>query len=251
MVNAARLVVLYSKGGLSDVGRHAVQAALERPEVKEVRVLTKYPELLEEENWKCGCTTPHKWTDEDRKRFQVIPVKSWKDDLTEHFRGATAVVSCLGNRQPFVGGWESAEGNEAVIQAMKVEGVDRSVVLTSVGVEEDWPPMEYFAPGKYILGFLFMTIARRSFQDLTMMERAYRASDTDFLLVRPVGVGEEEPPIGEWFLQKKKYEDVLGCNMAKLDAARYLVEEALMPTRHRQAVVLGSAPDPPATTNNE
>jgi hypothetical protein len=52
---SSRLVILYGIGGLSDVGRHALQAALERSEVLHVKVLTQHPELLEESNWNCGC----------------------------------------------------------------------------------------------------------------------------------------------------------------------------------------------------
>lgn len=243
MGTPARLVILYGTGGLSDVGRHAVQAALERKaEVDSIKVLTKHPDLLEEANWKCGCEKPHSFTEEERKRFQVVTVKTWKEDLSPHFQDATAVVSCLGNRQPFIGGWDSAPGNEAVIRAMKEKDVSRVVVLTSVGIEEDWPPVEMFTPGKIILSALFFSFAWWAFRDLTKMERAYRGSDLDFLLVRPVGIGEDVKPDGKWFIQKEKYVDEVGFNMAKLDVARYLVEEALNPTRHKSALVLGAAP---------
>jgi hypothetical protein len=242
MNSLARLVVLYGTGGLSDVGRHAVQAALERSDIESIKVLTQHPQLLEESSWKCGCEKIHAFSEQDRQRFEVIPVKSWSDgDLESHFAGATALVSCLGNRQPFIGGWVSNEGNQAVIKAMKANEITRVVVISSSGVEEDWPPMEFHWGGK-VLAFLFLTIGRQAFQDLTMMERAYRESDLDYLLVRPVGIGEEVVPVGEWYLQKEKYKDVLSCNMAKLDLARFMVEEAINPSMHEEAVVVGAKP---------
>jgi hypothetical protein len=242
MNSLARLVVLYGTGGLSDVGRHAVQAALERSDVESIKVLTQQPQLLEESNWKCSCEKPHEFSDQDRQRFEVIPVKSWNDDdLGSHFAGATAVVSCLGNRQPFIGGWVSNEGNKAVIKAMKANKITRAVVLSSSGVEEDWPPLEFHWGGK-ILALIFLTIGRQAFQDLTMMERAYRDSDLDYLLVRSVGIGDEVVPVGEWYLQKEKYKDILTCNMAKLDLARFMVEEAVNPSKHAEAVVVGAKP---------
>jgi nucleoside-diphosphate-sugar epimerase len=240
MNSLARLVVLYGTGGLSDVGRHAVQAALERSDVESIKVLTQHPQLLEESNWQCGCEKPHEFSEQDRQRFEVIPVKSWKDDdLGSHFAGATAVVSCLGNRQPFIGGYVANEGNQAVIKAMKANKVTRAVVISSSGIEEDWPPMEFFWGGK-ILALTFFTISRQAFQDLTMMERAYRNSELDYLLVRPVGIGEDVVPVGEWYLQREKHEDVLSCNMAKLDLARFMVEEAINPSKHAEAVVVGA-----------
>jgi hypothetical protein len=235
------LVILFGKGGLSDVGRHALQAALEQPGV-ECRVLTQHPEMLKEANWNCGCPDDHSFSLEEESRFQVIPVDSWQDDnLLDHFQGATAVVSCLGNRQPFIGGWVAHAGNEMVIKGMKKQSVERVVVLTSTGIEEDQPGAEWHWGGT-IMKFIFMTIGRKSFKDLTLMERAFRESDRDFLFVRPSGLGEEVVPVGKWFLQKEKFKDILGINMAKLDCARFMVQEALNPTRHRDAVVVGSEP---------
>jgi hypothetical protein len=243
---AARLVILHGSGGLSDVGRHAVQVALDSAlfSVENVVVLTRNPELLQEPNWKCGCLEPHSFSDEQKARLTVVSVDSWETDKTDqYFEGATAVVACLGNRQPFIGGWDSHQGNLAVIRAMKKHKVQRVVVMTSSGVEEDWPPVETFPLGKWILSFLFLTLARKAFQDLTMMEREYRQTeDLDFLLVRPSGLGEDVVPVGKWFIQKEKYKDHVGYKLAKLDAARFMVQEAIDPTLHRQALVLGSDP---------
>ena len=200
--------------------------------------------MLQEPNWKCGCPEPHSFTDDEKSRFQVVPVTSWKDDSTEkYFENATAVVSCLGNRQPLYGDWVSHKGNKAVIRGMEKHNVERVVVLTSCGVEEDWPPAETFPMGKWILSALFLTLAKGAFRDLTLMERAYRATENlDYLLVRPTGLGEDVVPRGEWFLQKEKYKDPIGFKLAKLDAARFMVQEAIKPTLHKKAVVLGSDP---------
>lgn len=246
----SRLVVLYGVGGLSDIGRHAVQAALERADVESIVVLTQQPELLQESNWNCGCEErPHEFSEADKKRLTVVPVKSWKtDDLVPHFAGATGVVSCLGNRQPFTGAWVSNQGNAAVIRAMKDANIKRAVVISSMGVEEDWPPMEFHWGGKILAG-LFMSIGWFSFRDLTLMERAYRASDIDFLFVRPVGLGEDIVPKNEWFIQKEKYKDVVGGDIAKLDVARYMVEECIKPTLHKGAAVVGGRPLPPQDEN--
>lgn len=178
----------------------------------------------------------------------MVPVKSWKtDDIAPHFAGATGVVSCLGNRQPLMFHWESCEGNTAVIDAVqKTENLSRVVVCTSVGVEEDWPPCEHFTPGKFILGGMFLSCTYLAYRDLTQMERAYKATsdgDVDYLFVRPVGIGEDVLPVNKWVLQKEKYKDDPGMNMAKLDVARYMVEEAVKPTRHREAVVIGPGPE--------
>lgn len=242
-MNPSRLVILYGKGGLSDVGRHAVQAALEQPSVSNIVVLTEYPDLLEEPNWNCGCPNQHSFTDEDRRRFRIVPVSSWDDEsLDDHFDQVHAVISCVGNRQPFIGHWNAFEGNQAVIRAMVKHNVQRVVAVSSTGVEEDWPPTENFWVGRIILSFLFLTFSRRAFQDLTRMEKALRSSELDYVLVRPTGLGEEVVPQGKWFIQNEKHKDPIGLALAKLDAARFMVEQAIQPSFHREAVVLGSDP---------
>ena len=52
------LCILFSSGGTADVGRHAVQAALEQYDGP-IRVLTKDPQVLQESNWNCACPEPH------------------------------------------------------------------------------------------------------------------------------------------------------------------------------------------------
>ena len=71
----------------------------------------------------------------------------WDDEkeastLMECFSGATAVISCLGNRQPgffereLKKGWVSHVGNQLVVKAMEKHAVSRVVVMSSVGVAE-------------------------------------------------------------------------------------------------------------------
>jgi putative NADH-flavin reductase len=246
-----RLVVLYGIGGLSDVGRHAILAALEQPMVAKVTVITEYPELLDEPNWECGCETPHTNPSSTSDKVQVVSIDSWNNEqtnLAEHFQGADAVISCLGHRQPgfkhpelIQKGLVAAGGNRQVIQAMQDANMERVVVMSSVGIQEDWPPIEFHWGGK-IMGWMFQTICKKSFQDLNEMEVAYKESPLDYLFIRPAGLGEDAVPVNKWFLQKEKFKDAVGVNMAKMDCARYMVQEALNPTRHKTAVTIGSEP---------
>merc|ERR1712070_1279273 len=137
-----------------------------------------------------------------------------------------------------------------VISSMKKHKVPRSVVISSIGIEEDWPPAEFHRLAKYAMSFMFLTpLARGAFRDLTEMERAYKkaANDKDhhsinYCFVRPVGLGEDTVPIGKCFIQKKKHKDVVGIEIAKMDVVRFMVEEALTPTFYKEAVVVGGEP---------
>lgn len=102
--------------------------------------------------------------------------------------------------------------------------------------------LEFHWAGKIMDG-LFATICRREAKDLIGSENIYKDSDVDYLLVRPMGLAEDKVPNGEWFIQKEKHKDVIGTQIAKMDVGSFLVEEALNPSRHGTAVVVGSDPD--------
>lgn len=249
MSKPAVLAILYSKGGLGDVGRHAVLAALERDDVKSIKVFTEHPETIQsfhpKKNWNCGCPEKHVLTEEQLKRIEIItvPDEHWRvKDLSPHFEGVTAVVSCLGNRQMFIGERVAEVGSRAVVNSMKSHGITRVVAMSSICIGDDVPGLEWHFAGK-IMKLLFQTTSRREAVDLRRAELTYEDSDLDYLLIRPVGLGEDVVPVNEWFIQKEKFKDTLGINMAKLDCARYMVEEALHPSRHRTAVVIGADPE--------
>lgn len=243
------------------MGRHAILAALERGDVAKVTVITEHPELLDEANWECGCPGGHTNPARDHPdRVEVVTIgPTWDEaDHTEtlkrHFEGAAAVVSCLGHRQP---GWRNRElltrglvaasGNRQVVRAMEeTPGLDRAVVMSSIGIQEDWPPLEFHLAGK-AMGLLFKGPSKKAFKDLNSMELAYKKSsaELDYLFVRPAGLTENVVPEGKWFLQEEKGKDKVGIEIAKMDVARFMIEEALAPTRHRTGVVIGGAPPQP------
>jgi len=256
-------VILYGIGGLSDVGRHSILAALEKPTIDKVTIITEYPEKLDETNWECNCPGGHTNPMKDDKyasKINMVPIDTWDNDhvaeIAEHFRGASAVISCLGHRQPgrkypelIEKGLIAYKGNKQVIQAMKKAGVERVVAMSSIAINgnNDWP---HWAAG--IMKLLFKTGCRKAKKDLEAMERMYLAeskvstSKLDYLLVRPVGIGEEAVPVGKYFLQEAgNKKEVVGGNMAKMDCARFMVDEAVHPTLHRTSQVVGAEPGTP------
>jgi len=265
------LCIVYSSGGIPDVARHAVQVALDSFS-GQIRVLNINPqETLSPSNWNCACPDPHQINvHDDRLDLRVVDVT--KDDLTEHLENVGAVISGLGNRQPYHGDRVGAAGTANLVRAMLHHQIPRLVMLTSAGCNEDWPPLEFHWTGS-VLKWMFRSVSRREYQDLCAAEDAVRnhnhndnhqkdtaavggGNDTiDYLIVRPVGLGEDRPPANTWFIQQKKHCDRLAPDMSKLDCARFCVQEAVEPTYHRQAVVIGADPenftfDPKKATTN-
>lgn len=266
-----RLVVIYGIGGLADVGRHAVEAALKQEPDLQVTVITKFPDLLWEKRWSCGCLHDHVFSEDDKKRLTVVEVKKWDDaDLTEHFQSTpgknelVGIINCSGNRQPFEPErfhWDSEASAKNIMKSFKSSndgastGPTRVVVMSSCGVNEDWPPMEFLTlwrlirqrgeDFKYWMMGMIHTIpnfGKEGYEDLCKAEDVYRQApkdQIDYLLVRPCGVGDHVEPTNTWALQKEKHKDPVGYNFAKLDCARFMLGEVLNPTLHNDAVVIG------------
>jgi len=254
------LAVLFSKGAFGDCARHAILHAMEDTRVRKIRVYATSMDmesLMEEANWKCGCGGNHgaemqALSSKYPQKLEMIPVSSVTDpkemeatlfNQVSMVEGeiTTAVISGLGNRQIMLGDRVGKEGTKNVVTQMKKVGITRLVAMSSVGIHEDYPSLEWRNEGTFLDG-LFMTICIREYWDLCGLENEAKVPGINYLIVRPVGLGEEVKPAGKYFIQKQKGEDVLGANMAKSDVGLFLLEEALKPTYERKSVVIGADP---------
>jgi NAD(P)H-binding len=244
--------IIYSSGDIGDVGRHAVEVALEMPPhvVASIKVFSLHSSysLLVESDWKCGCKNNHSFGSRlgCLRRVQVIDVDCTKEDLVHHFSDVDAIISCLGNRQPFHADCIAKKGTERIVQAMIQVNVPRICMLSSVGISNDWPPMEWSREGDRLQAF-FRTICWSQYQDLTGAELAVKIGgmqndQLDFLIVRSVLLSESSRPKHQWYVQNEKYNDHPFKTISKMDCARFVVEEAVWPSFHRRAVVVGGMP---------
>ncbi len=242
-------VVYATKGGMGDAGKFA--AALAAPDEKiDPRIVSLSRDSVE--GGTHGIADDEVDVKDDALRAQlrrdlaeVTIAHADVDDTTatarvldSAFDGADAVVACVGSRQPSFGRWVS-QGAELILAAMKKQEVKRLVILSSMGIGEDWIP---FGVVKVIWSTMLNTVSREVRRDLNRMEELVRASDLDYLFVRPVGLTPEEPPKPkeQWVVAREKVN--VNFSIAKKDVARFMVEEAVNPTYSRSAVLLGSRP---------
>ena len=251
----ATIAIFFSSGAFGDCARHAILHALGDRRVTKILVYSSERNLpsLEEANWKCGCKTNHGADLRNSPNFDdkvqlitidVTDAEEMTNSCKANLDGVDAVISGLGNRQMFIGDRVARKGTKNIAVAMRDANVQRVVAMSSMGVNDDKPCMEWRSEGKFMAA-LFKTVSRREYNDIAGMEKdlaATDASDINYLLVRPVGLGEECIPRDEYFIQKKKFDDMLGPNMAKMDVGKFLLEEALDPTFERRAVVIGADP---------
>mmetsp|Transcript_44224 Transcript_44224/g.106981 ORF Transcript_44224/g.106981 Transcript_44224/m.106981 type:complete len:315 (+) Transcript_44224:313-1257(+) len=262
------IAIFFSSGAFGDCARHTILHAIQQSDVAKLKIYSNNATnmaSLQEANWKCGC---HKLVSAEKtdaihhgEQFQqylndrgnTIVVEQTTVDVTNaremevkcDLMGVDAVISGLGNRQIWLGDRVARHGTRNIVAAMKrTSNCRRLVVMTSMGINEDEPGLEWRSEGKF-MAVLFRTICRREYKDLAGMETDLlnEADDLDYVLVRPLGLGEGCIPRGEYFLQKQKGQDVLGPNMAKSDVVRFLSDQAITPTYMKQAVVIGADPE--------
>jgi hypothetical protein len=189
----------------------------------------------------------------------------WSGDISRHFVNASGVISCLGHRQP---GWKYPElisrglishaGNARVIDAMMKMNVSRVVVISSIALRGGDKRIEWPHWAWSVMRCLFKTFQRKGGEDLVRMEESYVDGELDYLFVRPVGISEDKVPVGRYYLQVpgenmsidvaadgETIDGIVGGNMAKMDVARFMIEEAIRPTLHRTSRVIGSKPGSP------
>lgn len=271
------LLIVYSSGDLGDVGRHCVAMALKHPRVRCVKVVTDQPpqHLFDEKNYNKCCCPPH--THEllgFKDRLRVYPANISSDDFSHHVQNVDAVITCLGNRLPFHPDWRphiAEYGTTRIVEALL--DLDRTrqriIMLSSVGIGNDWPPLEGLQEGNFLQG-LFRTICWEQYQDLSGAERALRrtwsSNQLDYVTARCVLLPDGCPPTGLFQAIDQPQGSVrLGIGdtaagerrgscgragsdydkfIAKLDAAQFLIQEAVLPSLHRQVVILGGRPAP-------
>lgn len=254
------LAVFFSKGAFGDCARLSILAAMDDERVNKIKVYSAASTIstLHEANWKSeikGNVDRGKELKESPNRHKVelipFPDHSLTGSANEEFEkivdlsGVDAVISGLGNRQIFLGDRVGTCGTKKITSLMKEKKVDRLVMMSSMGISSDIsndkPSMEWRWEGK-IMDCIFSTISRREYNDLVGAENEAKKSGLNYLVLRPVGLGEEVAPVGELFLQKEKHEDVLGPQISKMDVGAFMVEQALDPTLEKRAVVIGGNP---------
>lgn len=86
-------------------------------------------------------------------------------------------------------------------------------------------------------------VLRSGYFDLAKAENLVTSSPdhVDYLIVRPVGVDPDEQPVGSWRLANARSTENIGVTVAKEDVAKFMLQEALQPSLHRQAITIGHA----------
>lgn len=215
------IAIFLSQGALGDCARHCILHAMHNKQVCRIKVISTASSLstLNGNWWHCTCGIDHgrqlKLSPSAYKIEKII-VDNFTDPKAMNvidLSNSDAVVSGLGNRQICYGSRFAKKGTENIIRLMERYNVTRHVMMSSMGVksmlDNDKPCLEWREEVKF-MAFLANTICRREYNDLAGAENSVSRCYLNFAVVRAVGLSETASPAGECFVQKKKFDDVVG-----------------------------------------
>lgn len=250
-------IIYATQGGMGDVGKFAILQASQAQKINpnlRFRAIAMSDEELEGTDLGISVdVTDEKLKTEVAGAFDgldVIKVNAddEKQQLGEALEGVDVVIACLGNRQPSMARW-CHRGARSVVSAMEANNVPRLILLSSMGIGQDFTPLRnkrFWV--RWLWNGLLRTLVRSAWKDLIAMEALVTASKLDYLLVRPVGLTPEEPPVDTWHLLTSPDDDMQGggpglsISVAKADVASFLWAEAITPTFHGRGVTIGQVP---------
>lgn len=237
-------VVFGTLGGMSDVGKFALQRA--RSLGLDVRAVTLYDGRTQQAGgFEVANVKDEQLRAQLSEALLATPVtqlniasEEAQGVIQEALSGADAVIASFGSRQSELPCYLGL-GIRKVVAAMKAESVERLVCLSSFGIGDDFMPI---SPIKLLWGTMLRVGMRRTKADLEEMEAAVMASSLDYVLVRPMAILPEEPVTGSYDAVSDRGQGRLRLSVAKSDVAKCLVDEAVEPTFHRAAITVGKRP---------
>jgi putative NADH-flavin reductase len=185
-------------GGSRGVGRQAIEQALAQGHV--IQALMRNPD-------KFDLTHPN---------LTVLPGNVLQAaDVAACVAGVEAVVCSLGSTGDNPNNIVTL-GTQQIISAMKAAGVRRLVVVTSIGVgdSKDQVPLAFKA--------LMKTILRAAMEDKEGQETAVKASDLDWIIVRPGGL-TDGPRTGQYSFGTQK--TLKAGQVSRADVAEFVLKQ--------------------------
>lgn len=238
---------------LGDVGKHVAAMAVDKGWAVTCVGPKDYRSVLSDT---ASVTKPQLHEQDERHVTSVAVDLSDPGDpgFDAALAGADAVVVAAACRQP---GWKlphlkhrySASVARAVVRVAGQRGDGgrglRVVAVSTPGIGDSAPARIGNRLVSAIFQLMLDYVIPEATADMREMEETLATSNLDYLVVRPAGVTPEKRPSNaevRWATATAKEQREgawVGLEIAKEDAAAFVLGEALEPTRHRTGVVVG------------
>lgn len=119
-------------------------------------------------------------------------------------------------------------GTQNIIRAMQRFGVRRLITVTALGVGDSYSQLPFF------FKTIVKTVLRKAYADKETQEAAIRASDLDWIIVRPPGL-TDGPLTGQYVVGP----EAKAGQMSRADVAHFVLQQLADDTWLHHAVALG------------
>lgn len=195
-------------GGSRGVGRLVIEQALAQGDT--IRALVRTPENFDVVDEGVTAVTGNVLNPED---------------VAACVAGADAVVCSLGSTDNNPDNIVS-EGTKNIIAAMQEVGVQRVVVVTSLGVGDSKNQVPF------AFKMLVKTVLKKTMQDKEHQEQAVRDSGLDWIIVRPGGL-TDKPATGDYKSGTDK--SIMAGQVSRADVAGFVLQQLTDDTYLHQA----------------
>lgn len=138
------------------------------------------------------------------------------EDVEKAVEGQEAILSALGSPTLKAGDTTLSEGTKNIIKAMEVNGVNRFICETSLGVGDS-----YGQPGFFFTKIVVPTILKHAFADKEIQEQIIQASNLDWIIVRPGGLNNKP----KTSIYRHGLDKSISGNISRADVAEFMLKQ--------------------------
>jgi len=137
-------------------------------------------------------------------------------DVSKAIKGQDAVLVALGTSTTSKNTLRS-EGTRIILAAMKTHSVKRIIVMTTMGANESWAQLNFAAKT------FFRTVLKHVKADHEKQEDFVKASDLDWVIVRPSGLTDDE---AQRSYKLGATDDFQAGRIARADVADFMLKQS-------------------------
>jgi putative NADH-flavin reductase len=156
------------------------------------------------------------------------------ETFEEYLENKDTVISALGTNTVSKPTILYSEGNKNLIKAMKKKGVRRAFFISASALEiSPVLPLYVRIAEKYIV----QKILRHMYDDLRIMEKLIKESDTDWTIMRPPRL-TNKPPTGEYRFAINSF--LKNClNISRADLAHFMINNINNEATYQATIEIG------------
>jgi putative NADH-flavin reductase len=156
------------------------------------------------------------------------------ETFESYLEGKDAIISALGTNTINKPTILYSEGNKNLLKAMKKKGVRRVFFISASAIEIS-PVLPFYA--RFAEKYIVQKILRHMYDDLRLMERLIKQTDTDWTIVRPPRL-TNKPVTGEYRFAINSF--LKNClSISRADVAHFMINNLDNEATYKATVEMG------------